>query len=314
MDLKNIVNTIYNRNQYIKWNRGKTVLLLMTISSFIFVLVFYYLPILGWSYAFFDYRIGLKLSQCAFTGLKYIKIALSDTNLLRVLGNTLALNFLGLLNIPLACIMAMFLSQMRRAGYKRFIQSSVMLPYFISWIIVFSIVYSFFAPDSGFINKLLLGSKIISNPIDPVANADIAWFFQTGLSIWKNIGYNAVIFFAAIAGIDNELYQAAAVDGAGRYKAMWHITLPGVMPTFITLILISVGFMLSNNFDQYYVFMNPLVQTKIEVLDYYVYKVGLAQNDVTVGTALSMTKTIISVVLLFSANFLSKKLRGQSIL
>lgn len=307
-------HTVLNSDHHSNLNHGKTVLLLMTIPSFLFVLVFYYVPIFGWVYAFFDYSIGLKLSQCEFRGLYFIKMALSDTNLLNVLKNTLALSFLGLLNLPLACIFAIFLSQMKGRIYKKFTQSAATLPFFISWVIVFSMAYSLFAIDNGLVNKVLLDSNIMSKPIDPLASQKFAWLFQTSLGLWKGVGYNAIIFFAAIAGIDSELYDAADVDGAGRYKKMWHVTIPGIIPTFITLMLISIGFMLSNGFDQYYVFMNPMVQEKIEVLDYYVYKVGLMQNDVTVGTALSMTKTIVSVVLLFSVNFLSKKARGQSIL
>ncbi|HEY5584436.1 MAG TPA: ABC transporter permease subunit [Ruminiclostridium sp.] len=307
-------HTDLNRVHHINWSHGKTVLLLMTIPSFLFVLVFSYVPIFGWAYAFFDYSIGMKLSQCDFRGLYFIKLALSDTYLLGVLKNTLALSFLGLLNLPLACIFAIFLSQMKGRIYKKFIQSAATLPFFISWVIVFSMAYSLFAIDNGLVNKVLLDLNVISSPIDPIANGGFAWIFQTSLALWKGVGYNAIIFFAAIAGIDTQLYDAADVDGAGRFKKMWHVTIPGIIPTFITLMLIGIGFMLSNGFDQYYVFMNPMVQEKIEVLDYYVYKVGLMQNDVTVGTALSMTKTIVSVLLLFSVNFLSKKARGQSIL
>jgi putative aldouronate transport system permease protein len=302
------------KNKKIRLKQGEKVLLYMTIPPILFVIVFNYVPIFGWLYALYDYSIGMKLFQCDFKGLYFVKIALSDTDLLRVLRNTLVLSFMGLSTLPLACIFAIFLSQMKSRRYKKLVQSATTLPYFISWIIIFSIVFTFFAPDSGAINKILLDLKIISHPFDPIANSDFAWFFQTGLVIWNRLGYNAIIFFAAIAGIDQELYNAADVDGAGRYMKMWYVTVPGIIPTFVTLMLINIGFMLSNGFDQYYVFKNPLVQNKIEVLDYYVYKVGLMQNDVSVATALSMSKTAVSVVLLFSVNWISKRVRGQSIL
>jgi ABC-type polysaccharide transport system permease subunit len=154
----------------------------------------------------------------------------------------------------------------------------------------------------------------ITVPLNPIANGDIAWLFQSGLTIWKNIGYNSIIFFSSIAGIDLDLYEASDIDGAGRYRKIWNITVPGIMPTFVTLLLINVGFMLSNGFDQFYVFMNPMVQRKIEVLDYYVYKVGMQNNDVPVSTALSMAKTVVSVTMLFFTNWISKKVRGQSVL
>ena len=155
--------------------------------------------------------------------------------------------------------------------------------------------------------------QLIKRPLNPLGNADITWFFQTAIRMWKELGYNSIIFFAAIAGIDAVLYDAAKVDGAGRSRIIWNITVPSLFPTLITLLLINIGFLLSNGFDQFYVFYNPLVASKIEVLDYYVYKIGLANNDSPFSTASSVSKTLISVVLIFFVNIVSKRLRGQSI-
>jgi putative aldouronate transport system permease protein len=298
----------------VKWTSAKMTLLLMTVPSFLVVLVFSYGPLFGWIYAFFDYRIGMKLSQAEFRGFYFFKIAFSDPDLFRVLLNTLVISFCSLLSLPLACAFAIFLTEMKGKFYKKFIQIASILPFFISWVIVFSLAFSMFAPESGLVNRVLLGLGWIDSPFDPIANNRIAWFFQAGLVIWKGLGYSAIIFFATIASISKELYEAAEMDGAGRFMRIWHITIPGLVPTITTLLLISIGAILSNGFEQYYVFMNAMVRSKIEVLDYYVYRIGLAQNDVPVATAFGISKTIVSVVLLFSANLLSKKVRDQSIL
>jgi len=298
----------------VKWSRGKITLLAMTLPSFLIVLLFSYGPIFGWMYAFFDYRIGMRMSDAAFSGLKYFRIALESPDLLRVVRNTLALSILSLLNIPIAAAMAIFLSEVGSKLFRKFVQSATTLPYFISWIIVYAIFFSFFAPDSGYINHVLMKLGWIEAPMDPLGNNDLVWFVQTFISIWKNMGYNAIIFFAAIVSIDQEQYDAASVDGAGRFRSMRHITVPGIMPTFIVLLLINIGFLLSNGFDQFYVFYNPLVSENIEVLDYYVYRVGLIQGDVPVATAISVVKTVISVLLVFGASLLSRRATGKSII
>ncbi|WP_020618942.1 ABC transporter permease subunit [Paenibacillus daejeonensis] len=301
-----------NKRRY--WTVGRFTLLGMALPSFIFLLLFAYGPIFGWIYAFFDYRIGMRLSQAEFMGLHYFRIAFSDPDILRVLLNTLAISFLGLLSLPLAALFAIFLSEMKWKKYQKFVQTASTLPHFISWIIVFSLSFALFSPESGLMNRILLQIGIIDTPLNPMANNQWAWFFQAALFIWKGLGYSAIIFFAAIASIDRELHEAADVDGAGRYMKIWHITVPGMMPTFIVLLLLNIGSLLSNGFEQYYVFMNPLVQSKLEVLDYYVYKVGLALNDVPVATAFSILKTIISICLLLGANLLSRKIADRGIL
>jgi putative aldouronate transport system permease protein len=138
--------------------------------------------------------------------------------------------------------------------------------------------------------------------------------FQTGLTIWKTLGWNAIIYIAAMAGIDGELYDAAKVDGANRLRTIWHITVPGIMPTFLVLLLLNVSNMLAASFDQYFVFYNPLVAGKIEVLDYYVYRMGIIVGDYPLATAVGIFKTLVSVALLFSVNQISKKLRDQSLI
>ena len=297
-----------------KYTKDTAVLLLMAVPAFVCLLVFAYGPIYGWIYAFYDYRIGMPLSKCDFVGLKYFIIAIRDPDLYRVIGNTLAMSFMSLLIIPFGAVFAIFLNELRFQRYRKFLQTAATLPNFMSWIIVFSIAFIFFSPGDGVLNNILMKLQMIDSPLNPLANADITWIFQTGIRMWKELGYNSIIFFAAVAGIDAELYDAAKVDGAGRVGLIRHVTIPGLIPTFLTLLLINIGFLLSNGFDQFYVFHNGMVASKIEVLDYYVYKIGLANNDIPFSTAISVSKTFISIILIFFANFMSKRMRGQSII
>lgn len=294
--------------------KGKITLLCMTIPSVLFILVFSYFPISGWIYSFFDYRIGYKLSKCEFVGLDNFIYAFGDPYIITVILNTLIISILGLLGLPLAGMIAILLSEVRGKKFKKTVQTAITIPNFISWIIIYSIMFSLFSND-GLLTTLvrsLSGNR--DSTVTLLTNPGTAKLFMVLTNIWKTVGYNSIIFFAAVTGIDSQLYDAAAVDGAGRWQKILHITIPGILPTFITLLIISVGAILNNGFEQYYVFVNPMIQKNIEVLDYYVYRIGMLNNDIPASTAVSMIKTFISVVLVFSVNKLSKKTLGQSIL
>lgn len=292
---------------------AKRTLLLMALPCAVALIVFSYLPLLGWAIAFFDYKPGLRLFETDFVGLKYFVMAFDDPEMLLVLRNTLVMSFLGLLASPLSVIFAVFLAEMRSKKLQKAIQTTTTLPHFVSWVLVYAVCYVMLSVSDGLVNKVLLGLHLISSPLNPLADPDIVWYLQTAIGIWKGLGFGAIIYIAAIVGIDQEQYDAAAVDGAGRFRRMWHITVPGLVPTFVTLLLLSIGGMLNNGFEQYYLFQNGLVQEKIQVLDLYVYRVGIYMNNYPMSTAIGMAKSIVSVALLMTANFLSKKMRGQSI-
>lgn len=302
---------IAKRNK--RMDSGKITLLLMAIPCVIILIVFSYLPLAGWAMAFFDYKPGLKLLGTEFVGFKWFVFAFDDPELSNVLRNTLVLSFLSLLSTPIAVIFAIFLMEMTNSRLRKLIQTISTFPNFISWILVFSFAYAIFAPGDGILNKVLLNLGWISEPLNPLANSDIVWYFQTAISIWKSLGFGAIIYIAAIAGIDQEQYDAASVDGAGRFTRMWHITMPGLIPTFITLLLLNIGGLLNTGFEQYFLFQNGLTQSKIQVLDVYVYRLGITLNNYPMSTAIGMAKTVISIILLLSANYISKKLRNQSI-
>lgn len=287
----------------------------MAMPFVVLVFLFSYVPLFGWSYAFFDYKIGLSLLDCDFVGFKHFaRIFRNTREITRVLRNTLIMSGLNLLLTPMPAIFAILLNELRSNKLKRVVQTVTTLPHFISWIIVYSIVFAICCQD-GLLDTLLevLGI-LVSGSLNPLGNGDIVWIFQALLGLWKGLGWNAIVYIAAIAGIDSALYDAAAVDGANRFQRILYVTVPGLYSTFFVLLLLAISNLLSNGFDQYFVFYNAMVADKIEVLDYYTYKIGMVSNDYPRSIAVGMSKTFISLALLFGANALSKKVRGESII
>lgn len=166
----------------------------------------------------------------------------------------------------------------------------------------------------GMVNTVFMKLGLIDQPQNIFGNADIAWYFQIALGLWKGLGWSAIIYLAAIAGIDQEQYDAAKVDGAGRWRCMWNVTLPGVITTYLVLLLLGISNILSNGFEQYYVFNNPLVSEKLMVLDLYVYNMGIVYGQYSYSIAIGIWKTIVGIAMLLTANQISKKLRGDSII
>lgn len=285
---------------------------LAALPFLILVFAFAYVPLMGWAYAFFDYRPGMSLFDCNFVGLKtFTKIWANKAELIRVMRNTLAMSGICITTMPLAVIFAIMLNEIKNSKFRKLVQTTTTLPNFISWIVVFTLAFAMFSTD-GMVAGVFkaLGKE---STINLLGDNKHAWMFQWALATWKSLGWSAIIYIASIAGIDSELYDAAHVDGANRMQTIRHITVPGLYATFFVQLLLAISNMLSNGFEQYFVFYNPLTADKIEVLDYYVFKIGVLTNDYPQSIALGMAKTIISVVLLFSANQLSKKIRGESI-
>ncbi|MDO4334194.1 MAG: ABC transporter permease subunit [Eubacteriales bacterium] len=291
----------------------KWTLFLMALPFVIYIIMFCYVPLAGWILAFFDYVPGIPLAQTEFVGLKYFKMAFSQSDdIVRVLKNTMAMYLLGLLFSPIPVIYAILLNEIRNGKFKRFTQTTVTFPNFISWIIVASIASSFFSTD-GQINMLL---RIFNNNaamVNVLGNEDIVWIFQALLGVWKSFGWNSIIYMAALAGIDESIYEAARIDGAGRLGCALYITVPGLMPTFLIMTLLSISNFLSVGFDQYFVFNNYLVADKIEVLDLYVYRLGIKLNCYSLATTIGILKSILSITLLFSVNRIVKKVRGEAL-
>jgi len=297
-----------------KLNRTRLYLTLMALPFVIFVIMFNYVPLHGWIYSFFEYIPGIPLFKNRFIGFENFQYILKDmNNIKRVLTNTFIFYFLGLLTSVIPVILAILLTECSSKFFKKLVQTTTTLPNFISWVIVFSLAFNIFYSD-GILNRILLSLGVITEPILLLANKNAVYVFQTSLAIWKGAGWGSIIYLAAIAGIDQELYEAVAIDGAGRWGRIRYITLPGIVPTLIVLLLLQVSNLLSVGLEQYLVFSNNMVQRSIEVLDFYVFRVGLQNRDYSYAIAIGMLKTIVSVALLFSVNKLSKLLRGETII
>jgi ABC-type polysaccharide transport system, permease component len=290
-------------------------LMLMTFPLFILVLVFNYAPLWGWSIAFVDYTPGVSIFASKFNNFsQFVRFFEAGSQFVPVLRNTLVLSLLQLVLTPIPIILALMLTETKNIFFKKTIQTVTSFPNFISWVIVYSIFFAFLSVEDGMINHLLLGLKLIKEPTDILANPNAAWYLQTFASIWKGVGWSAIIYLAAITGIDKELYDASEVDGAGRFKKILHITVPGIMPTYSVILILTVGGLINAGFDQYYVFDNTMVHDMINVIDTYTYKMGLQQFDFSYATAVGIFKTLVSVVLLCSSNFISKVVTGKSII
>ena len=279
--------------------------------------LFSYFPLHGWLYAFFDYKPPLKLSQCDFVGWKWFRTLFTNTTqimqMFQVMKNTFAMSLLGIFTSILPMGFAVFLNEIKCKWFKNLVQTLTTLPNFISWVLVYSVAFSLFT-DSGMVNTWLQNMGIITTPVKFLDSDTHVWLWMTLWNIWKGLGWGAIMYLAAISGIDAELYEAARVDGANRFQLMPNITLPALMPTFFVLLMMAVANFLNNGMDQYYVFQNSFNKAHIQVLDLYVYNIGMTGSSLSLATAISMMKSIVSVTLLFIVNFVSKKTRGESII
>ena len=288
-------------------------LLLLALPFVALVIAFYYVPLFGWTYAFVNYKPGFAFSRMPWNNFSSFLKLISDREIGGVMVNTLAMAFLNLLISPLQVVLALLLNEVRNRHFKRAFQTVSTLPNFIGWVIIFSLSFGMFSSE-GMLNQLLKMLNITDKPVNVLGNASIVWYLQTGLNIWKYTGWGAIVYLAAIAGIDPEIYDAAKVDGAGRFKTILHITVPGILPTFLVITLLTVSNMLNVGFEQYLVFYNGMVAERITVLDLYVYRLGLIIHDYSYATAVGMMKTLVSVILLFTVNGFAKKVRGESLI
>ena len=232
--------------------------------------------------------------------------------MIRVLRNTLAMSGLGILTSWLPLAFAIFLSEIKNMRVRRFIQTFTTIPNFISWVLVYAIALAIFSTD-GFISSVFTNMGIWTEGKNMLMGSSHIWLKMLAWGTWKGIGWSAIIYIAGISGIDQQLYEAATVDGAGRFQKMWHITVPGLIPTYMVLLLMSVAGVLSNGMDQYLNFQNAQNSSYIQVLDLYVYQLGIDSGSIPLSTVIGMVKSLVSVILLFGANGISKLIRGESI-
>lgn len=289
-------------------------LLFMALPFVIWVFMFAYVPIMGWSLAFFEYKPGIPLLECKFVGLEYFMLFLTDTlDMMRVVKNTMIFAVLIILITPIPMLFAILLNEVSSMKYKRIVQTLTTLPHFISWIIIYSLAFAIFSSD-GVLNEVLMSWGIISKPTNVLGDAGAVYWFQTAIHIWKGVGWGAIVYLAAIVSIPREMYEAARIDGSNRFQSAWYITLPNLLNTYIVLLVLQIGRFINVGFEQYFVFNNPVTMRNIEVLDLYVYKIGLLNQDYSYSTAVGIIKSLISIAMVIGANKLAKRIRGNGII
>ncbi|WP_235143674.1 ABC transporter permease [Bifidobacterium moukalabense] len=287
------------------------------ISPFLILSVlFSYLPLFGWIYAFYDYQPPIPLSQSEFVGLQWFKMMVQNPAQLQTIGqvliNTFAMSGLNILTSFFPLFFAIALNEIRAKWFRNLIQTLTTLPNFISWVLVYAVAFAMFS-TTGMFNELLQNLHIISEPIKFLDSDSHTWLKMLLWGLWKGLGWGSIMYLAGIAGIDPELYEAAQVDGANRFQQIIHVTIPQLLPTYFVLLMLSISNFLNNGMDQYFVFQNAFNTKHIQVLDLYVYNVGMGNNSLSYATAISMLKSLVSVGLLIVVNWLSKRTRGVSI-
>lgn len=308
---KNVLSTaIKNKIGARKWTSIKYFML--AIPFLVFIFAFSYVPLLGWTYAFFEYKPGRMFYDVEWVGFKFFKKLFTDAEMVRVMRNTLVMSFSFIALSPSGIFMAILFNDVKNAKVKKTIQTVTTLPNFISWVIVFGLAQSIFSAN-GMWNKLLEAVGLTGTKFGIIGDINYVWGFQLALGIWKSLGWTCIIYIAAISGIDAELYDAAKVDGANKVQQIRHITIPGMIPAYLVQLLLGISNILSNGFEQYYMFWNSLTSDRIEVLDYYVYRVAMKNMQYSYSIAVGMVKSFVGIILLFSVNWVSKKVRGNSL-
>lgn len=287
---------------------------LYILPFLVMVALFSYYPLYGWVYAFFDYKPPFPLSMDSFVGFKWFKSMVENPvktqQLITVLKNTFAMSGLSLLFSWFPMIFAVFLNEIKCLPFKKFVQTVTTLPNFISWILVYSIAYCIFN-STGVVNAVLMNLGLIESPQLFLQSSEHVWFSMWLWLTWKNAGWAAIMYIAAITGIDEELNEAARVDGASRMQIIRHITIPSILPTYFVLVMLNLANFLSNGMEQYFVFQNAFNKDSIQVLDLYVYNLAMGTGGYSLATAISILKTVVSVLLLCVTNKVSKLIRGE---
>ncbi len=290
-------------------------LYLLLLLPLLYLIIFKYIPMIYIQIAFKKYSIVQNVWEMPWAknhGFQYFIKAFKNRDFIRSLKNTIVLNLLDLvLGFPAPIIFALILNELKFPKFKKVVQTVAYMPHFLSWVIVASLALQLFAPTSGLVNMIItnLGGEAI-----PFLNEPTHWIFTyIFVGIWQSFGWNSIVYLAAIAGINPELYEAASVDGAGRFKKMWHITLPGIRPTIVVLLIMNLGNILGSSFDRPYAFQNNTVMDVANVISTFVYTNGIKGLQFSLTTAVGLFQSVVCVFFLLLSNWLSRKLGDRGI-
>jgi len=316
MDKHAVPKAKKRKQQQITWSliKSQRQLIFMSVPLLAYIILFAYVPVWGWTMAFQNYKPARSFGQQEWVGFKQFKFLFTDDSFLRVLRNTLGMSIINLvLGFVTAIALALLLNEIKNIFWKRTVQTISYLPHFLSWIIVTGIVATSLASD-GIINDVLMRLHLIKEPILWLSEGKYFWGVVGASHVWKEVGWNTIIYLAAMAAIDPSLYEAADIDGASRYRKMLHVTLPGIKPTIVILLIMSIGHILEAGFEVQYLLGNGLMVDWAETIDIFVLKYGIAQGNYSLATAGGIFKTVVSVTMLLLANWTAKRLGEERLL
>lgn len=292
------------------WNRlsKQKALILMAVPFVLYVILFKYVPLWGWTMAFQDYKPAKSFSQQEWVGFRWFITLFKDKEFLLSLRNTVCMSLISTaLGYITAILIAIFLNEVRIIAVKRFVQTVSYLPHFLSWVIVTSLVANVLSVEDGILNNILLSLGFIKEPVLWLAVPKYFWNIIGWTYVWKEVGWNTIVYLGAMTAIDPCLYEAAQIDGCGRLRKIWHITLPGIKPTIIIMMIMSAGHILDANFEMPFFLRNGMIEDVASTIDIYVLKYGFKLFNFSLATAAGIFKNAVNIILLLLANWIAKK-------
>ena len=281
---------------------------LMSIPMLLYVLLFNYGPMWGWITAFQDYKPKKGIWGSKFVGFENFEWLFSRADFIQSIRNTLAMSLINLVfSTVSAIVLAILLNEVRRTGFKRTVQTVTYLPHFLSMVIVVGMAQNIFA-SNGPINEMLLGTKLVKEPVFFLGEGKYFWWLVGIINVWKEVGWGTIIYISAMTGIDPSLYEAASIDGAGRFARIMHVTLPGIKSTFVILLIMNIGHLMEAGFEMQYLLGSSVVMDWSQTIDIFVLKYGISKQQYGVATAAGMFKSVVAIILLFAANTIASRL------
>jgi len=293
---------------------GQWQLMLMSVPMFIYVLFFNYYPMYFWVTAFQDYKPKLGVAGSKWVGLKNFEWLFGRADFVNSIRNTLAMSVINLVfGTVSAVLLAVLLNEVRQRAFKRTVQTVTYLPHFLSMVIVVGMAQNLFS-SNGSINDLLMSLGLVKEPVFFLGEGKYFWWLVGVINVWKEVGWGTIIYISAMTSIDPCLYEAAAIDGAGRFQRILHVTLPGIKSTFVILLIMNIGHLMEAGFEIQYLLGNAQVLDYSQTIDVFVLKYGVSKQQYGVATAAGMFKSIVAILLLLTANFVAKRLDEDTLI
>ena len=291
-------------------------LMIMSVPVFLYVLLFNYAPLWGWLTAFQDYNVKKGLAGSKWVGWDNFTFLFRDKDFILSIRNTLAMSVINLVfGTVSAILLAVLLNEVRNRRFKRTVQTVTYLPHFLSMVIVVGMAQNIFS-SNGAVNSFLLSTGLVKESVFFLGKGEYFWWLVGVINVWKEVGWSTIIYIAAMTGIDPSLYEAASIDGAGRFQRILHVTLPGIKSTFMVLLIMNIGHLMEAGFEMQYLMRNPLVMKFSDTIDVYamIYSFGGARPHFAIGVAAGMFKSLVGILLLLGANWTARALDEETLI